>query len=193
MNPQMDTYTGLKLNPFKLEPGHIKVQDIAHHLALLNRFLGATKRPISIAQHSVWVSRVVEVMDGSVEEQMQGLFHDASEAYLGDVVKWVKAQPEFEAYRRIEDKTQRMIYKVFNCPTKLSSLVDRADTLMVRYEALKGAGRNHSMFQRPTHPMPTREEIALVEPWAFWPWRVAEQGFIDRYRELIQWNGEAII
>src|SRR4051812_2148358 len=103
MAPLILTYTGKHVNPFDLKPDDICIEDIAHALALCNRFAGHTKRPMSVAQHSVYVSRLCP------NYRLAGLLHDASEAYLGDVTKWVKSTHEFEAYREAEDRIQYQI------------------------------------------------------------------------------------
>ena len=63
----------------------IKIADIAHHLALINRFCGATMVPYSVAQHSLVVVRILEQMDAHPRTCLWGLLHDAHEAYLGDI------------------------------------------------------------------------------------------------------------
>jgi uncharacterized protein len=57
----------------------IHVDDIAHHLAAINRFTGAARRPYSVAQHSCLVARLLPP-----RLRLAGLLHDASEAYTGD-------------------------------------------------------------------------------------------------------------
>lgn len=71
----------------------ITVTDIAHHLALINRFNGATLRPYSVAEHSLFVAEIAERELGLRDPfgLMAALLHDAHEAYLGDMtypVQW---------------------------------------------------------------------------------------------------------
>lgn len=78
-------------NHHRFEPlgklGVIDIEDIAHHLALRNRYSGATARPYSVAQHSCIVANLIP--DPSL--RMWGLLHDAAEAYLPDVAHPIKA------------------------------------------------------------------------------------------------------
>jgi hypothetical protein len=69
----------------------INPRDIAHHLALINRFNGATETPYSVAQHSVLVADLLFAKKQPAHVCLWGLLHDAHEAYLGDVTTPVKA------------------------------------------------------------------------------------------------------
>lgn len=179
MKPTITTYTGRAVNPLALRASDVCIEDIAHALALTNRFCGHTKWPISVAQHSVYVSRLCS--EGVIG--LQGLLHDASEAYIGDVTKWLKASPEFQAYRAAEARLQRMIYRKFGCATRQHSYVDAADQLMVRVEAFK-SNPSHGMFRLKNYPLPTRSELARVGSWGPWTWRQAEESFLQRFHEL---------
>jgi 5'-deoxynucleotidase YfbR-like HD superfamily hydrolase len=206
MTPIIETFTGLRVNPLFVKETDIVIEDIAHSLALINRFCGHTQRPNSVAQHSVYVSRLCDLHEvnctfgglsrgtcscGASKVALQALLHDASEAYLGDVTKWLKASPEFAAYRRVEATTQRTIYRRFGCAEIQHPLVNIADTLMVRFEAYKNSP-THAMFDLPDYPPPTIKEMARVGPWAPWTWRQSEELFLQQFRELLGSNVSAI-
>lgn len=63
----------------------IDVRDIAHALSLINRFTGATRRPYSVAEHSLLVADFARRDGASAPVQLAALVHDAHEAYVGDV------------------------------------------------------------------------------------------------------------
>lgn len=170
------------INPFELREEEITIQLLAHHLARMNRFAGATKKPIPIGQHSVYVSRVVEKLGGSPLIQLQGLIHDGSEALIADIVKWVKESPEFAGYRQLEDSIQAVIYKKFGCPLEMDPLVEQADRLMVRVEALRGYPVYP--FTHPRYPKPTKEEIAFVGKWQPWNYKRSEELFLERFHSI---------
>lgn len=172
------TFSGKNVNPLDLRFEDICIEDIAHGLALCNRFAGQSRKPISVAQHSVYVSRLCD----STGFELQGLLHDASEAYLGDVTKWLKAMPEMAAYREAEDRAQVTIYKAFNCSWAGAYDVDVADRLMVRYEGSRGF--KNFCIDHPDYPPLTPEEVASVGAWAPWSWRAAEEAFLTRFRLL---------
>jgi len=82
----MVTYSGIIFDLMNPNPDLIHIEDIAHGLAFNCRWNGATKRYYSIAEHSI---RVANRCIGR-EMQLAGLFHDAEEAYWGDMIKPLK-------------------------------------------------------------------------------------------------------
>lgn len=179
MEPFITTYTGRKVNPLNLKPSDVCIEDIAHHLACLNRFVGATFVPISVAQHSVHVS---ELVDGKGCE-LEGLLHDAPEAYLGDVSKWVKQDPCMAAYRDAEERAWLAIAGAFNLLAEMPAPVEAADKLMVRVEAFYSWHERCHLFSLPSHPKPTEAELDSIH-WSPWTWREAEHHFLRRFRVL---------
>lgn len=83
------TASGREIDLGKLDIDHnsITARDIATHLSRINRFNGATTLPYSVAQHSVFVARIVEHLKGSPLEAFIALMHDAHEAYMGDITR----------------------------------------------------------------------------------------------------------
>jgi len=76
----------------------VDFNDIAHGLARVQRFGGqAHSEFYSVADHSVLVSRLC-----SPKNALLGLMHDASEAFIGDVVTPLKSQ--LPAYYDIEER-----------------------------------------------------------------------------------------
>jgi hypothetical protein len=47
------TFTGRYVNPLAVRARDICMEDIAHHLSIINRYTGASPWPMSVAQHSV--------------------------------------------------------------------------------------------------------------------------------------------
>lgn len=194
------TYTEQWLDLFNLEEKHIRIEDIAHHLACFNRFNGAVRRPINVAHHSVYVLRRVRQRLPSNtpswrrwEIEMQALLHDGSEAYLGDVTKWLKMSPVFEEYRKLEDTVQSLIYRTFDLPEHQYEEVDEADRFMVRYEYYRGYGSDNYIrlpgtegTPHPKYPRPTPEEVASVKYWRPWGWAHAEQQFLAEFNNLVK-------
>ena len=96
---KMRTITGRHFDPTEIEPSDIDLLDIAHALSRLCRYAGHVPGFYSVAQHSVYVSKMLERRNpDDVELQLLGLLHDASEAYLGDVIRPLKlALPDYQA------------------------------------------------------------------------------------------------
>lgn len=86
-NPKhwMQTYTTRAFrfdDPTSLD---IVIQDIARPLSRIPRFCGHTNFALSVAEHSVVVSRIVKQLDGDELTQLHALMHDAHEAFTGDI------------------------------------------------------------------------------------------------------------
>jgi hypothetical protein len=182
VTPFLNTYTNRRVNPLALKRSDVSVVDIAHGLALCNRFAGHTRQPISVAQHSVWVSYLVE---GSGFE-LQALFHDAAEAYLGDVTKWLKGSPAMAAYRTAEERNTATILSVLGQPTELAPCVKDADKTMVCWEAEIGIP---GFFEHPMPPgygpVPEGATRTMLDmEWDFLTWQEAEDQFRRRCNEL---------
>ena len=202
MTPLILTYTGKHVNPLDLKPEDIDIFDIAHALALCNRFAGHTKRPISVAQHSVYVSRLLEEHQpgcdynapgkykvcqcGAEDFARQGLFHDASEAYLGDVTKWLKHSEAFLEYRKAESRVQKQIYKKFGCQLADCPELNYVDKLMLRFEGEQGFGNDWERWlaKLKNYTPVTEIEKERIGAWKPWTWKAAEEAFLVRAREL---------
>ena len=89
----MQTYTGVRFYPMDPRPEELDIRDIAHALSLICRYGGHVDRFYSVAEHCVLMSQCVPE-----EHALWALLHDASEAYVGDMVRPLKRQlPEYEA------------------------------------------------------------------------------------------------
>lgn len=171
------TYTGKYIDVLNPQPEDIDIRDIAHGLALCNRFAGQTQFPISVAQHSIWVAT------NSPNYPLAGLLHDASEAYLGDVTKWLKGSDGMAGYREAEARLQGVINKVFGCPEELPAEVKLADILMLRIEGFRGHGPGFEV-KHPDYPPMTEEELAQHPPFFPWIWQTAELRFLNMFTAL---------
>lgn len=176
MDCWINTFSGRKVNPLNLQPEDIDIFDIAHSLACTNRFAGHTMRPISVAQHSVYVSYLCP------GQALQALLHDASEAYLGDITKWLKATPAFEAYRQAEERVQRLVFERYGCDVEQHPNVEEADRLMVRFE-FEQSFPPFAKIDHPNYPPISDAEHKRIGPWTAWDWRHAEKMFLARFRE----------
>jgi hypothetical protein len=103
------TYTGKKFYPFNPRIEDIDIEDIAHALSLICRFGGHLPEHYSVAQHSVLVSYLVPI-----ELRLEGLMHDAAEAYIGDVIRPIKKHPVFiQLLTSIENNLDLLIRSKF--------------------------------------------------------------------------------
>lgn len=155
-------------------PEQIQLLDIAHHLARVCRFGGAVKGFYSVADHSVYVSRLVPS-----ELQKKALLHDAAEAYLGDVIKPLKnCLPEYE---RIEAIWERVIAERFGLDSLKDPLIKRADIMAVqaeRRDLLRSDGNRP--WDRATDRFPAAESQCVCLPGP----NFSQTLFLDRAKEV---------
>ncbi len=105
----IETYTGCAVDSFDPDPKQIHPDDIFHALAQINRFGGHTKIPYTVAEHSLLVLGILKAQGHDETVQLQGLMHDAAEAYLGDIPTPIKtAWPGFSAAE------ERLLHAIFD-------------------------------------------------------------------------------
>ncbi len=108
----------------------IHIEDIAAQLSKQCRFNGALRSDVEIytvAQHCCLVSdHLPEHM------QLEGLLHDAAEAYTGDMIKPIKLQ--LPGWKAIETRVDCAIRKRFNLPPEMTPAVKEQDRAAVSTE-----------------------------------------------------------
>jgi hypothetical protein len=100
----IQTYSGIMIDLQNPDMADILVPDIAHQLSNICRFTGASRKFYSVAQHCSLVSKLIQE-DGPLK--LTGLLHDASEAYLSDVVSPLKAL--LPDYHVLEKKMEQAV------------------------------------------------------------------------------------
>lgn len=108
---EFTTLSGKRVSVFDPKVEDIVLRDIAQALSRVCRFGGHVRQHLSVAQHCVLVSKIVQDTGGSLQQQYRGLLHDASEAYVGDVISPLKHH--LPGYEIIEDRWQRVIGQAF--------------------------------------------------------------------------------
>ena len=106
-NSWIQTYTGKQFFPFNPDKESIDIEDIAHALSNICRYTGHSKYFYSVAEHSVYVSRLL-----NKKYSLAGLLHDAAEAYLSDVARPIK--PYLKLFNETEDKLLDIIFQKFS-------------------------------------------------------------------------------
>ena len=107
----MTTYTGKDFDPINPSADLLDIMDIAHALSMICRFNGHTKIFYSVAQHSIFCA-LEAIKRGLSKEIIIGcLLHDASEAYLSDIIRPIKK--ELDYYLEVEDRLQNLIWNHF--------------------------------------------------------------------------------
>jgi len=78
------TFSGVGFQPITPKTSNVRIEDIARGLSYKFRYGGQTE-PVTIAEHSILVSRVIEVLWPESNQMLAGLLHDACEAYTHDI------------------------------------------------------------------------------------------------------------
>ena len=131
---KMRTTTGREFDPTSVTMNDLSIHDIAHALSHLCRYGGHLPRFYSVAQHSVYAANYASVRNFGSHVELQCLLHDASEAYLGDIIRPLKvALPE---YREIEERVQRVIFERYCDPAQpiYETLIHEADEWVLQME-----------------------------------------------------------
>lgn len=113
----------------------IRLDDIAHALAMTCRFNGHSSRFYSVAEHSVHVSRVAETLTAGAGKR--GVLHDGHEAYAGDMIYPLKHSGMFDDFLLLEDSLEKLVLARFAAlDPQYEEAVHHADMAMVQIERL---------------------------------------------------------
>lgn len=111
MHQYILTYSKTKFYPLEPVESDILIEDIAHALAQMTRANGHFIHFYSVGQHSINCFKEAKARGYTKEVQLGCLLHDASEAYLSDITRPVKAF--LPTYKEIEKNLQTAIYKKY--------------------------------------------------------------------------------
>lgn len=162
-------YSGQFVDYVNPDPDTICIEDIAHALALVNRYAGHTPFPYSVAQHSVLASQMAPA-----GLELPLLMHDAHEAYVGDMPTPLKRlMPE---YQEIEDRMEAVVQEKFGVLAMAHSGVKKVDTRMLATEARIF---NFNLWVSIADVKPYDE--GLIQPWS---WSRAKREFLERFEYL---------
>ncbi|MFZ3182831.1 MAG: phosphohydrolase [Pseudomonas sp.] len=167
------THSGKRIELLAPTAAMIDPMDIAHSLAHQARFNGHTRGFYSVAQHCCIVADLVPA-----EHQLAALLHDATEAYVGDLVRPLKQLlPDFVD---IEQRIWLAICDQFNLEPELPPCVHDADLIALATE------RRDLM---PAHPdawpclAGTQPSAAIIKPWGS---PVSAMNYFNRLMQLLQ-------
>lgn len=176
LNNCIETYSGILFD--LIEPaGEVRLEDIAHGLANICRFGGQCAGHYSVAEHSVLVHNLISRVHGFGDASLAGLFHDAEEAYLGDMVRPLKQHHPF--YAETGHRLQAYIRNALGIPwhEEIARIVKRYDNVALRIEAAhlmpsKGIGWEWGDVPEQEEP----DEIYCYSP------KLAKNVFLETYK-----------
>jgi hypothetical protein len=163
----MQTTQGRQFWPLDPRADEIDIRDIAGALAKLCRYGGQCLRFYSVAEHCVHVAE-----RAPAGFKFAALMHDASEAYLSDVIRPIK--PHLSNYLEIEAGLERVIAERFGLPWPTPPEVKRLDTAILADE------RDQAMAPPPV-AWPQTTEPALGVTLQFWKPKRAEREFLRAF------------
>lgn len=124
--------SGRKVHLFEPKPEEFDIRDVAKGLSTIARYNGQTSKPYWVGDHSVLVARIFMKQD-NIEFAKYGLLHDGAEAVYHDMTHPFKYMPEMAAYKRLEKKGQRALYKRYGLEEEPQEVKD-LDLLLVNNE-----------------------------------------------------------
>jgi hypothetical protein len=179
------TYTGRYVNPLRLSPGDVDINDIAHALSMQCRYSGHTREFYSVAQHSVLCVEYLNNRGADLMILKQALLHDAAEAYIQDMARPLKEDPEFGyQYRETEAWIEQAIAAAFDVEWPWEPAVKEADLALLALE------RQELMPQNGVWGLLDGISVPSDFPIVSWPPEVAKRAFLDRFRDLFITNHE---
>lgn len=174
------TFTGKKFWPLNPREEDVCIEDIAHALALRNRFSGHTRLPYSVAEHSVAIS--VQLRDWGYSENVQkwALLHDATEAYLPDIPTPIK--PLIAGFVEIEERLMNVIANKYGLRGEIPAIVKEVDRQICKLEM-------QSLFSGGLVNCPRMANVPVLpgfekdSTWG-WGWETAKKELLDTYNLL---------
>lgn len=165
------TASGRHFNYENPEPCSICIDDIAVALSHECRFAGHVPQFYSVAQHCVFVSKLVPP-----QFALEALLHDGSEAYCKDVPSPLKhLLPDYKA---VEKRIDALIRRCFSLPAEHSAEVKYADLIALATER-RDFGLDDGVEWPILNGIKPAKEIILA-----WPPYEAHSNFLARFYEL---------
>lgn len=184
----MLTVTGANFDLRNPQAASVSTLDIAHSLALTNRFTGHTSRPYSVAEHSLLVEEIMCREYGPLPPAalLAALVHDAHEAYLGDISTPLKQALGAWNLEAVEGPVWHAVQQHFGtraASRDYASLIKRCDLMalaMERRDLLPPCGPEWPLLDG----VPACEWITLGQR-AGMGWTDWRQAFLERVSLLL--------
>jgi hypothetical protein len=160
-------------------PDQVLLSDIAGALSKVCRFGGQINKPFySIAEHCLNCERLAKLDGHDIGIRAAVLFHDAAEAFCGDVVKPLKVMLE-PNYQIVEARVANAIAERFSID------FDGNEAVVKQYDHIALFAEKRALFDGHVGPWPGEETVRHVDfdVQCWWP-AEAEARFVDAAREL---------
>jgi hypothetical protein len=153
----MPSYSGKRIYPLDPRGDDIDIVDIFHALSSIARYNGHADWTWTVGDHSILMfdhlmaelglSQSDDARTWSEEHRKLSrtcLLHDATEAYLCDIVRPLKHNPLMSFYRALEDDWSRMISMKYDLIYPLPGIIKKHDELALmteRRDIVSGASK----------------------------------------------------
>lgn len=171
--PSIQLINGRRFHLLDPRPEDIDIEVIADALSKLCRFTGHTRSFYSVAQHSVLVSDLVDP-----DYALDGLLHDASEAFIGDISTPLK-RALGTVIVDIEEAIHAVIADVFDTTYPHPYQVKSADLTALATERRDLMPHDPIPWDRSLERRPDPVRVVPHEP------RVARAAFMSRFTDLM--------
>lgn len=148
--------SGLKVDFLDPRPEQISIDDIVTGLCKAPRFCGQTPVTYTVAEHSLMVSRLVPA-----SLAILAVFHDATEAYTGDVPKPLKVALG-EAFTQFEHKLHQAIAASLGISPDLPPEIKHADYVALATEQRDLLGLPPEQYDVPAGIEPANEIVTPI-------------------------------
>lgn len=145
------TYTGKLIDFNNLKMEDIDLEDISHHLSSIRRYGGTLDPSVNytVAEHCLNCYNIaLKEEPNNTELHKQTILHDASEAYLGDVVTGLKNM--LPDYRFIENKLEYIIRSKYigtHYTKEIKNKVNEIDKRMFLTEAMHFMPERYNIYK----------------------------------------------
>lgn len=197
----LETYSGEAIDLADPDPNRIKLLDIATALGHLCRYAGHVNKFYSVAEHSILVSQLVDILlpEGTAKWDatplvQAGFMHDFAEAYMGDTIapmKYLEKSSHMGGMHSsemtfTEQRLDRAICKRFALQGHLldDPIVKKADMWALYMEAVKFTNSKGVGWNIPKNIIDLgNDHPSLWMPFGMEPY-AARQAFLDRASEI---------
>jgi len=130
----LKTYTGKKVSILNPSEDDISLYDISHALSMQCRYNGHCSSFYSVAEHTVLGTSFMIKHDSSPAQIKAWLLHDATEAYVGDLIRPVKAH--LQGFKDIEEVFATVINRKYGVELSddILETIHYVDNVMVAWE-----------------------------------------------------------
>lgn len=174
-------YGGVGYDIGSVQSYGVTAVNIGQALAKINRYTGHTREVLSVARHSVYVSKLLDINSW---EAMYGLVHDVHETVVNDL-SWPLKQKLSEKTRRelrfLEEAADQALWKVlkvpYPMPKDVAIAVKRADWVAAATEKrdlMPPCSRHWDMLQEPPSHVKATPTTSWQEDADLWLARYCE-------------------